>query len=135
MSNQERRRSPRKECLVPLRFRILENGDAQTDTAVRLTQSGDVPSTHGHFGIAEGQAENVSERGIYFVSREKVSAGEEVELFFTLPTDLTGRPAESVRCNARVVYAQTLERNPPLTGAGLSVRYFEASRRPRNWSN
>jgi PilZ domain len=135
MSNQERRRSPRKECLVPLRFRILENGDAQADTAVRLTHSGDVPSTHGHFGVAEGQAENVSEKGIYFVSREKVSAGQEVELFFTLPSDLTGRPPESVRCNARVVFVQHLEGNPALTGAGLSVCYFEASQRPRHYSN
>ena len=134
MSNQERRRSPRKECAVPLRFRIL-NGDAPAGTSVRLGDSCNGPTTHGHFGMAEGKAENLSERGVYFVSREELCAGEDVELFFTLPSELTGRPSENVRCHAQVVHAERLEGDRRLTGAGLAVRYFEASHRPRNWSN
>jgi PilZ domain len=133
MSNQERRRSPRKECLVPLRFRIIGNGNG--DTEVRYTNQAGASSTHAHFGMAEGRAENLSERGVYFVSRERVTVGEEVELFFTLPAELTGRAAESVRCNARVVFAQPLEREPGLTGAGVSVRCYEAIARARSWAN
>jgi hypothetical protein len=151
MSSQERRRSPRKECLVPLRFRIIGNGNGNGNTAAgrhavnrtveggSATRSDRISATesgaHAHFGMAEGRAENLSERGVYFVSRERVTVGEEVELFFTLPAELTGRAAESVRCNARVVFAQPLEREPGLTGAGVSVRCYEAIARARSWAN
>ncbi|HKS68183.1 MAG TPA: PilZ domain-containing protein [Candidatus Acidoferrales bacterium] len=135
MSNQERRRAPRKECLVPIRFRIIENGHSQPDSAVRLADSARGAITHARFGLAEGQVQNLSERGVYFVCREKVAVGEEVELFFTLPAELTGRPPESVRCHARIVYAEPLERNPELMGAGVSVNRFEPVARSRNWSN
>jgi hypothetical protein len=111
MSNHERRRAPRKECLVPLRFRIIENGHGNHESTVRLTDSSAGPATHARFGMAEGRAENLSERGVYFVCSEKVSVGEEIELFFTLPPDLTGRPPEGVRCKARIVYAQPLEKD------------------------
>ncbi|MFZ1203876.1 MAG: hypothetical protein WAN97_06160, partial [Candidatus Acidiferrales bacterium] len=33
MSNRERRDSPRKECAVPLRFRILANGNGNGNQA------------------------------------------------------------------------------------------------------
>jgi hypothetical protein len=85
--------------------------------------------------MTEGQVQNLSERRVYFVCREKLDVGEEVELFFTLPAELTGRPPESVRCNARIVYAQPLDRNPELTGAGVIVSRFEPLARSRNWAN
>ena len=97
MSHQERRRSPRKECLVPLRFRVLDNGNGHNDTVIRLTDYAAGAGTHAHFGMAEGQAQNLSERGVYFVSRQPVTVGEEVELFLTIPAELTGRADESVR--------------------------------------
>jgi hypothetical protein len=135
MSNQERRRAPRKECIVPLRFRIIENGHGSCENAVRFTDSASGPKTHGHFGMPQGEVQNLSERGVYFICREKVAAGEEVELFFTLPAELTGRPAESVRCNARIVYAAPLEENPEMTGAGVYVNRFEPLVKVRNWAN
>lgn len=151
MSDQERRRSPRKECLVPLRFRILGNGNGGEAVAVGAhalsrTAEGDAATrsdrisitesrTHAHFGMADGCAENLSERGVYFISRERLTVGEEIELYLTLPPELTGRAPESVRCNARVVFAQPLERDPGWTGAGASVRYFEAIARARDWAN
>lgn len=152
MSDQERRRSPRKECLVPLRFRIVGNGNggdavalAAQDTLGRTAYGGRVTRservsisesrTHAHFGMAEGCVENLSERGVYFISRERVAVGEEIELYLTLPPELTGRAAESVRCNARVIFARPLDRDPGWTGAGASVRYFEAIARARDWAN
>lgn len=134
MSHEERRRSPRKECLVPLRFRVLAGSNGNGGTTVRFTEYATGASTHAHFGMADGQAQNLSERGVYFVSREQVTVGEEVELFFTIPSELTGRAPESVRCNARVVFAQRLEREPGLTGVGACIRYYEPIAR-RNWAN
>jgi PilZ domain len=135
MSNQERRRAPRKECLVPIRFRIVGNGHDHPETTARFTHFGGGPATHARFGMAEGQVQNLSERGVYFICREKLGVGEEVELFFTLPAELTGRTPESVRCSARIVYAQPLERNAELTGAGVFVNRFEPLARSRNWAN
>jgi hypothetical protein len=135
MSNQERRRSPRKECLIPVRFRILGNGNGHAETAVHLTETARGAGTHAHFGMAQGQAQNLSERGVYFVCREKLAAGEEVEMYFTLPAELTGPPAESVRCSALIVYAERLEKNPELTGAGVIVQSFEPLAKSRNWAN
>src|SRR5215469_12700427 len=125
MATEERRVSPRKECLVPIRFRVVQNGNARADQAVRLTDSGRGSGTHAHFGMMEGQAVNLSERGVYFVCRENVMTGEEVEMFFTIPSALTGRAAESIRCRARVVHAEPLAGNRELTGAGAAVDRFE----------
>jgi PilZ domain len=96
--------------------------------------SGRGAMTHARFGMAEGQVQNLSERGAYFICRQNVAVGAEIELFFTLPAELTGRPAESVRCIARIVYAQPLERNPEMTGAGVAVNRFEPLGRSRNWA-
>lgn len=64
MSSHERRVCPRKECLVPVRLRVVQNGHAPTDPAVRLTDSARGSGTHAHFGMIEGQAVNLSERGV-----------------------------------------------------------------------
>ncbi len=134
MSHQERRRSPRKECLVPLRFRVVEGSNGNGDTDVRSTTDMTGPSTYAHFGMSDGQAQNLSERGVYFVSRQRLVVGEEVELFLTIPPELTGRAAESVRCKGCVVYAQPLKQQPELTGVGVSIRYFEPIGR-QSWAN
>jgi hypothetical protein len=73
----------------------VQNGHAPTDPAVRLTDSARGWGTHAHFGMIEGQAVNLSERGVYFVCRENVMTGEEVEMFFTIPSELTDGPPKA----------------------------------------
>ena len=51
----------------------------------------------------QGEIVNLSERGIAFKTRQNLSVGETVEIFFTLPTALTAPAPEDVRCSARVV--------------------------------
>jgi PilZ domain len=83
----------------------------------------------------EGQAVNLSERGVYFVCRENVMTGEEVEMFFTIPSELTRRAAESIRCKARIVHAEPLTGNHDMTGAGVLVETFDPLARSRDWAN
>lgn len=52
----------------------------------------------------QGEAVNLSKRGIGFKTRHSLSVGESVEIFFTLPTELTGRVIKDVKCNATVVH-------------------------------
>jgi hypothetical protein len=134
MSGQERRISPRKECVVPVRFRVVKNGTKPSDTSVRSTETVRSSVTHAHFGTLDGETVNLSERGIYFVSGQKVNVGEELEIYFTLPSEVTGRGSEKVRCHARVVHAEPLD-HQGLTGAGAIVQRFESVSAPRTWEN
>jgi hypothetical protein len=138
MSAKERRIAPRKVCAIPLRFRILTHfvgvgigdsaGSLSPSQKARLTESGRV-------GIQEGEAVNLSERGIRFNSNMKLHVGEPIEMFFTLPTELSGRSPEAIRCNARVVHV-----NPGMKNGGMEVgaaidRFEPLSNHRRGWDN
>ena len=119
MSEKERRISPRKECTVPLRFRVVTNGHGEQAediaAAYRLRRSKDP----AHVAALEGEALNVSEHGVYFTSRENLHVGEALEMRFTLPWELTGRSPELVRCRARVVH---VDENADPQGDGGTLR-------------
>jgi len=113
----ERRSSPRQECAVPLRFRVLADGQ------------GPVAAT------CEGQAFNLSEHGVYFRSRDRVRVGQRLEMYFTLPRELAGRAPEQVRCTARVVHVEEETDQRGTTGVGAFVERFEPLRERRDWAN
>ena len=133
MSAPERRISPRKECVIPVRFRVVD-GAGGNEGSVRSIDTARGATTHGHFGTIEGKTVNLSERGIYFISGEKITAGQSLEIYFTLPAQLTGRQPERVRCCARVVHAEKLDQLG-LTGVGAVVERFEPIASLRTWDN
>ena len=133
MPGNERRNSPRKNCIVPLRFRVL------TDPALpweALTASHESSGLKGSIYSAtlRGEAVNLSERGVYFTSKEKLSVGELLEMYFTLPRELTGRGPEQVRCSARVVHVEDRADLGAL-GIGAIVERFEPIVTSHNWAN
>jgi hypothetical protein len=85
--------------------------------------------------LMDGEALNLSERGVYFTSRERVQVGEPLEMFFTLPRELTGRGPEQVRCRARVVHVDDRADLQGARGIGATVERFEPVLPPRNWAN
>jgi hypothetical protein len=70
MTGRERRMAPRKLCSLPLRLKVSANG--RDDRAEGIETRYDVhdASNSGHATEFEGQALNVSERGVYFTCRE-----------------------------------------------------------------
>lgn len=76
---------------------------------------------------------NLSERGIYFTSSLKLSVGEPLEMFFTIPSELTGRSAEAVRCDARVVHIDA--RGNGSLGVGAVIERFQPLAEARSWDN
>jgi hypothetical protein len=134
MSNRERRDSPRKECAVPLRFRILTNGNG-----ARAQQSADpellAPKVTSYTPSFEGKALNLSERGVYFTARQKLSVGEPLEIYLTIPRELTGRGPEPVRCKARVVHVDEIYPQQGVKGIGAIVDRYETVAMSRNWDN
>jgi hypothetical protein len=128
MGNKERRIAPRKECTVPLRFRVAKG----VDSLARETAG---VSARTPFGTIEGESVNLSERGIYFRSRQRVNVGEPLEMYFTIPRELTGRGAEQVRCSARVVHVEPQADRQGLVGVGAAVERFEPMSSARDWGN
>ena len=141
MKERERRDSPRKGCTVPLRFRVLASGGAEGAYEERFSGESTVTAEPGErsglealqaLSVAEGKALNLSERGIYFVSPENVNVGQTLEIYFTLPSELTGRAAEQVKCRAHVVH---VDNGGNTRGIGASVEAFRPITAGRNWSN
>jgi PilZ domain len=135
MSGRERRTSPRKDCLVPLRFRVVTNGHNAQDEEFAVSYGMRGSTVFAKAFLMEGEALNLSERGVYFTSREKLHVGEPLEMFFTLPRELTGRGPEQVRCSARVVHVEDHTDARGARGIGATVERFESMAVPRNWAN
>jgi len=129
MGGKERRISPRKECTVPLRFRVTKAAEQ-----VARDPAGSVAGKTS-FGTMEGESVNLSERGIYFKSRQRVNVGEPLEMYFTIPRELTGRGAEKVRCSARVVHVESQVDRQGFLGVGAAVERFEPMPSSRDWGN
>ena len=121
MDGRERRVSPRKECAVPLRFRIMGTnfGKEHQSEAEQLSRRSSL------MGTFDGHSVNLSERGIYFTSTQRMDIGEPLEMFFTIPRELTGRDSERVRCSARVVHVEERIERQGLLGFGAAVDRFE----------
>ncbi len=134
MAGKERRNSPRKLCALPLRLRVSGNAHSERVEEVVAAQESLTIATAAQLVEFAGKALNLSERGVYFTCREDLRVGQPIELYFTLPTELTGRAPEDVRCNARVVHVDE-DGQAALRGIGASVEQFEPVAAVRRWSN
>lgn len=127
MSANDRRVVPRKSYAMPIRFLVyseefaLAGASADHSVAARNTQPGMAKAMVAH----EGETVDLSERGVGFRSQQAVSLGQSIELFFTLPTELTGRIPEEVRCTADVVYVDKRRDNQGCTCVGAAIERFE----------
>ena len=130
MAGRERRVSPRKECAVPLRFRIMNNGVGKESQH----EARELSRRSSLMGTFDGQSVNLSERGIYFTSTQRMNIGEPLEMFFTIPREVTGRESERVRCSARVVHVDEGAGRQGLLGFGAAVDRFETIG-TRDWGN
>jgi len=135
MSNRERRDSPRKECAVPLRFRILVNGNRVHTQEAAPAEEILAHKVSSYSPSFEGKALNLSERGLYFTAREKLSIGAPLEIYLTIPRELTGRGPEPVRCRARVVHVDEMYPQQGVKGVGAIVDRYETIAMSRNWGN
>jgi hypothetical protein len=137
MPSHECRSATRKSCAIPVRFNVITEqyamvgaasaasgparGNAKILTTISLPQRGEIV--------------NLSGRGIGFKTKQNLSVGASVEIFFTLPTALTGRAPEDVRCNARVVRVDKSADMHRMIAIGAAIDRFERSSVTRNWDN
>jgi hypothetical protein len=155
MSSSERRIAPREIFSIPVRIRPLiaeslsvaagstvsrnvTSSNSVAGVSVAVTQMSPAPAGSRParvLDMQEGETVNLSERGIYFKTAQKVKIGQAMELYFTLPRELTGRSPEPVRCSARVVHVEQHADERGWTGVGASVEQFEPLQRFRTWDN
>jgi len=140
MTSKERRLAPRKPCSIPIHFRSYTSeyapaavGVAAAGGSARQERSSKGQSTYQETVV--GETFNISERGIGFKSPLRFSVGESVEMYFTLPQELTGRRAEQVRCNARVVHVDSNADALGRSAVGAEVERFETTNVGRAWEN
>jgi hypothetical protein len=143
--SDERRIAPRKVFSIPVRIRraaaeaVTVAAEAGVSSKSIVTSAPlQTSATSGPtkvLDMLDGETVNLSERGVYFRSAQKVKIGQSVELYLTLPHELTGRGPESVRCKARVVHVEQQADDQGWLGVGASVEQFEPLQRIRGWEN
>jgi hypothetical protein len=121
--SKERRIAPRKDFTMPVRVRVRTDLFApapkrRTDARGNRADATLAPN------MLDGEMVNISELGIYFKSNEHVAFGEELEVSFSLPGELTGRSPENVRCSGRVVHVNTSIDGKGTSGIGVAIGSF-----------
>jgi hypothetical protein len=115
MSSSERRIDTRVNVCVPLRFRVLNNPGSTEQTA---------------------HSENISQRGLYFLTNVPLKIGTPVEISLRMPQELAGRVASDVKCVARVVHVRESSAPGGLSGIGLRIERYEAKASARErWAS
>jgi hypothetical protein len=137
MPSHERRSATRKFYAIPVRFNVITEQYATVGAAsvssrparanAKILTTIPLPQ--------QGEIVNLSERGIGFKTKQNLNVGESVEIFFTLPTALTGRAPEDVRCNARVVRVDKSTDIHGMIAIGAAIDRFERTSITRNWDN
>lgn len=105
MNSSERRLDPRVNISVPLRFRALNNPGATEQLA---------------------QSENISQRGVYFMTTVPLKIGTPVEVSLRMPQAIAGKATSDVRCVARVVHVKPNAVPGGKLGIGLHIERYEA---------
>ena len=115
MSSSERRIDSRVNISVPLRFRALNNPGATEQVA---------------------EAENISQRGMYFLTHVPLKVGTAVEVSLRMPQELAGKVASDVKCVARVVHVRPSSGPGGMLGIGLHIERYEAQTSVRDrWAS
>ena len=102
----DRRVSRRYPHRTPLRVRIWKSSAAEQDE----------------------ESLNLSPHGVFFSSSTPFRLGETVEIFFTMPEEITTEPSTEWRCTGHVVRVDQMQNGPGRVGVGVRFDCYEVSR-------
>ena len=114
MPENERRLSPRRAFVVPLRFRV---------------------STSVSQGTQKGETMNLSDHGILFTCDQNFIVGAQLELSFSSPDGLARNDAPEVRCKGRVVHVQRGIIRRGSSAVGVLIEQWEPASAPLKWAS
>jgi PilZ domain len=110
LAYSERRQRERFRIRVPLRFRPLGLASSPID----------------HFA----ETTNVSRGGFFFVTSAPLQVGMPIEATLTLPTEVTGGPADETHCRARLVHAKPDAYSDGRMGFGAEIEMYIEPKKP-----
>jgi hypothetical protein len=114
MNSSNRRLEPRIDLRVPLKFRPVTTPPSNEQRAESI---------------------NLSRRGLCFVTESPLQLGAQVEVFMTMPSEISGSPEAEIRCIARVVHVRTGWMSGK-AAIGLRVeRYETMSHKADRWTS
>jgi hypothetical protein len=123
LMSEDRRIAPRKIYAMPLQVRVRTEVFAPAPNE-RAHARGEQVAVTPAPDLRHDETVNISELGIYFKSNKRVAFGEELEMSFRLPGELTGRGSENVRCSARVVHVHANIDGKGTSGIGVAIGSF-----------
>ena len=112
MKPSDRRLETRIDIRVPLKFRPVTNPPSNEQRAESI---------------------NLSRRGMCVSTDSPLALGTQVEVFMTMPSEISGSPAAEVRCIARVVHIQ--KGWSGRTSIGLYVERYETMSVSERWAS
>ena len=121
--SKDRRIAPRKVYAMPVQIRVRTEVFAPVPNE-RVRARAERHAATLAPDPRDGETVNISELGIYFTSKEHIAFGEELEMYFRLPSELTGRGPEKVRCSARVVHVDASIDGKGTSGIGVAIGRF-----------
>jgi PilZ domain len=121
--SKDRRIAPRKVYTIPVQIRVRTEVFAPVPNE-RIRARGERHAATLATDPRDAETVNISELGIYFKSKEHIAFGEELEMVFRLPSELTGRGPEEVRCSARVVHVNASIDGKGTSGIGVAIGRF-----------
>lgn len=74
---------------------------------------------------------NLSPHGVFFASANPFRLGETVEIFFTMPEEITTEPSTEWRCTGHVVRVEQAKSGSGRVGVGVRFDCYEVSRAER----
>jgi len=105
-TSAERRISRRHSLKTPLRLRIWKSPAPER----------------------QEQSLNLSPHGVYFATDTPFREGETIEVFFSMPEEITDEPATEWRCTGHVVRVDRAESSTGRVGVGVRFDCYEVSR-------
>jgi hypothetical protein len=121
--SKDRRIAPRKLYAMPVQVRVRTEVFAPAPSHRAHARGEQIAPTVAP-DLRHGETINISELGIYFKSKERIAFGEELEMSFRLPSELTGRGPEKVRCSGRVVHVDASIDGKGASGIGVAIGRF-----------
>ncbi len=100
----DRRFTPRMDLHLPIHFRPVSNSAGPHE---------------------ESQSLNISRRGVYISTSLPVTMGTAVEMQFTMPEEISGKPERAWRCVGRIVRVDKRGRLWGRRGIGIQFDYYE----------
>lgn len=115
MNPQDRRRDPRVNVRMPVRFRMLNSIGSVEQAAV---------------------SENISQHGLYFVTDVPMRIGMRVEVSLQIPQTIADRVPSDVKCLAHVVHMGQSISPGGMAGIGLQIDRFDIKLQERErWAS